>query len=650
MAERFTNPVPQYLDSQGSTLAGAKVYFYESSTSTPLDTFSDEALTVANLNPVICDGDGRLPNTFLQDAQYKVRMDTAADVTIWERDPVAPTADVINDVTFSDLKAINVTLLTEGQTVYVNGRTTSGDGGEGHFKYTQSNPGAGNDGTILHSDTVGNFFVRQDIFWFNVKWFGATGDDSTDDTTSIQNCINATAASSTVNHGVIFPAGTYRVTTLAFKNASSSAIYGYKSHGGAIIKGTSSTGDVILIAADRVHMSDIDVTSHTTRTISGNGVQVNGDNCTLTRVKASDQPGIGISVTGTGTTIDNPVCVENDGTSEVQVDGNGHTIISPSLTRAATGSGTCLEVRGDQQTVIGGEYLNSNIGINVIGSVCNIISPQFTGDSGTPMATGINFAATATNNTVTGLEATYTDVTNALVVHASSTGNTTTQDGDTIHYGGLRADEGLELSDGGPTITEGTGDPEGVKTAPQGSAFLRTDGTTPTTIYSKISGAGDTGWQAMAPLVKHPTVYTGATGLTLTWTGIPSGVQAIKIVFAGASSDGATDQMLCNLGDAGGIENTGYVGRITDTGGGVTWGTGAQLTKGISSGETFDGTIYIDNITGNQWSIGLNSEPSSGSTMGAKGSKTLSAELTQIELEWDAAADFDEGNFALYYQ
>jgi hypothetical protein len=48
----------------------------------------------------------------------------------------------------------------------------------------------------------------------------------------------------------------------------------------------------------------------------------------------------------------------------------------------------------------------------------------------------------------------------------------------------------------GNTITSGTGSPEGVLVAPIGSLFLRTDGSTSTTLYVKTSGTGNTGWTA----------------------------------------------------------------------------------------------------------------------------------------------------------
>lgn len=48
----------------------------------------------------------------------------------------------------------------------------------------------------------------------------------------------------------------------------------------------------------------------------------------------------------------------------------------------------------------------------------------------------------------------------------------------------------------GAFIKSGAGDPEGVVTANVGSVWLRTDGSTSTTLYVKTSGTGNTGWTA----------------------------------------------------------------------------------------------------------------------------------------------------------
>lgn len=60
----------------------------------------------------------------------------------------------------------------------------------------------------------------------------------------------------------------------------------------------------------------------------------------------------------------------------------------------------------------------------------------------------------------------------------------------------LDKDDGAMTVAGGAKILCGTGTPEGMKNAPQGSIYMRTDGGAGTSFYVKESGAGDTGWVA----------------------------------------------------------------------------------------------------------------------------------------------------------
>jgi hypothetical protein len=55
---------------------------------------------------------------------------------------------------------------------------------------------------------------------------------------------------------------------------------------------------------------------------------------------------------------------------------------------------------------------------------------------------------------------------------------------------------GMRIGATGPTITTGTGSPEGVVTAPIGSLYLNLSGGASTTLYVKTSGTGNTGWTA----------------------------------------------------------------------------------------------------------------------------------------------------------
>ena len=94
MANRFVLPLETPVDATGAPYAGGKLFFYASGTSTKLNTYSDEGLTIANSNPVVLDSAGRFPNAiFLQNLAYKVVFSPSTDSDpptspIWTQDPV----------------------------------------------------------------------------------------------------------------------------------------------------------------------------------------------------------------------------------------------------------------------------------------------------------------------------------------------------------------------------------------------------------------------------------------------------------------------------------------------------------------------------------------------------------------------------------
>lgn len=92
MAQTFFQPNEQIIDSNGNPVAGAKLFFFESGTSTPLTTYSDNDLSVPNADPVVADAAGRYATIYLAVDVYKVRIDDADDVTIYTADPYTVTA------------------------------------------------------------------------------------------------------------------------------------------------------------------------------------------------------------------------------------------------------------------------------------------------------------------------------------------------------------------------------------------------------------------------------------------------------------------------------------------------------------------------------------------------------------------------------
>lgn len=90
---RYINPFIQYTDANGVPMKGGFLYTYISGTSTPLNTYSDSALTTPNTNPIVLDAAGYIPGAvFLTTGTYKYVLTDSAGGNIRTSDPNAGAA------------------------------------------------------------------------------------------------------------------------------------------------------------------------------------------------------------------------------------------------------------------------------------------------------------------------------------------------------------------------------------------------------------------------------------------------------------------------------------------------------------------------------------------------------------------------------
>jgi len=86
----FYLPKQVAVDSTGAPLAGAKLYFYQAGTTTPTDTYTTSARSVAHANPVVADSEGVFDAIYLGTTyNYKAVLKTSGDVTVWTQDNIA---------------------------------------------------------------------------------------------------------------------------------------------------------------------------------------------------------------------------------------------------------------------------------------------------------------------------------------------------------------------------------------------------------------------------------------------------------------------------------------------------------------------------------------------------------------------------------
>jgi hypothetical protein len=142
-----------------------------------------------------------------------------------------------------------------------------------------------------------------------------------------------------------------------------------------------------------------------------------------------------------------------------------------------------------------------------------------------------------------------------------------------------------------------------------------------------------------------------ATGTSIDFTGIPSWVKRITVIFRDVSLSGSSNIQI-QLGDSGGIETTGYVGGGWTNNVIATSTSGAPISGGYIASWAYSGTATILNISSNDWvfsSCGAASN-NGNPTLGGS-SKTLSATLDRIRITTVNGTDtFDAGSINILYE
>ena len=151
------------------------------------------------------------------------------------------------------------------------------------------------------------------------------------------------------------------------------------------------------------------------------------------------------------------------------------------------------------------------------------------------------------------------------------------------------------------------------------------------------------------------TAVASTSGTSIDFTSIPSWVKRITVMFSGVSTSG-TSIPIIQLGDAGGVETTGYlstgsrVASATAASSAVTTGFGIG-SVGIA-GAVMDGAITINLFGSNRWvAFGGIADSFSTFTLFTSGGKTLSDTLDRIRITTVNGTDtFDAGSINILYE
>lgn len=210
MASLLSAVRTRFFDKSNKPLAGGKVYTYEANSTNPKVTWSDEALTVQNTNPVLLDNEGTALIFF--SGKYRFRIEDRYGVLVEDNPSVTSlvgidnvTSDIVKDgdesqkeindkstrVFESIVELMDYTPRGEGQTIYAKGYYPPNFAlnkpyfGGGTFTY-ESDKSSINDGGLII-----NGWVRQDYPILKPEFWGADPNNQVDCSDAFNKCFVA---------------------------------------------------------------------------------------------------------------------------------------------------------------------------------------------------------------------------------------------------------------------------------------------------------------------------------------------------------------------------------------------------------------------------------------------------------------------------
>jgi len=144
-----------------------------------------------------------------------------------------------------------------------------------------------------------------------------------------------------------------------------------------------------------------------------------------------------------------------------------------------------------------------------------------------------------------------------------------------------------------------------------------------------------------------------ATGSSVEFTGIPSWVKRITVMFYDLSTT-STNAPRVQLGTSGSYETSGYSNGATSVSGSPVFSGGTNLDGFLLAGQVavgteLSGTLVLVNITGNVWVATLNGSNEASFALSGGGFKSLGGVLTRLQLI-PSLGTFDLGSINILYE
>lgn len=246
------SPFPQYFDLDGTPLNNGSLYFgvaNQNPETNPITVYWDAAGTQPAAQPIQTINGYAVrsgaPASIFVNGDYSLNVRNGRGNLVF----YAPTSNnpVIEGSvarTVSAITTLDATGLPDGAVIIAKGRSASGDGGGGVFRYSAAGAQTVDGGTVFAPATGPGRLFRDGwtVFGFNgplrPQYFGAKGDNAADDAAALNSCSSASFAYGAIDLGGL----TYRITApigrpaigvtvrngrLRLDNAASNAFYAW---------------------------------------------------------------------------------------------------------------------------------------------------------------------------------------------------------------------------------------------------------------------------------------------------------------------------------------------------------------------------------------------------------------------------------------
>lgn len=153
------------------------------------------------------------------------------------------------------------------------------------------------------------------------------------------------------------------------------------------------------------------------------------------------------------------------------------------------------------------------------------------------------------------------------------------------------------------------------------------------------------------------TAVASTSGTAIDFTGIPSWVKRITVMFSGVSTNG-TANIILQLGTSSGVENSGYSSMVTavtstnNTTRGLATTSSFYMHFANAATETLSGNVVLSLLGSNAWTCnGLTYQPVSVSNCSISGIKTTASTLDRVRITTTNGTDtFDAGTINIIYE